>query len=290
MPLKKIFILYNANARTINLDQLKKTHSFLSSKLPTELIQTHSPEEAIKRAQELGQDPDHLIVPCGGDGTINTVLNGLPQNSTMGILPAGTANVIARELGIPLNIIEAAKLLLTGATKTIDLGEFNGQKFVFVAGIGFDATVADSVSSPLKKIIGKLAYHIETGKQFPFYVPPEISITIDNNVEVKGKYAIIANMRRYGGDLFFARNAKYDDGLLDLVLFEEWNLNLLLHSFNCARKNIPTSKPQIKHFTGKEFIIKINPSAKYQLDGETFSEETQATIRVLPESQRVVIP
>jgi YegS/Rv2252/BmrU family lipid kinase len=245
MPLKKIFILYNANARTINIDQLKKAHSFLASKLPTELIQTKSPKEAIEKAKKLGQTPDHLIVPCGGDGTINTVLNGLPQNSTMGILPAGTANVIARELGIPLNFKDAAKLLLTGATKKIDLGEFNGRKFIFVAGIGFDATVADSVSSPLKKLIGKLAYHVETGKQFPFYIPPDISIKIDNKPEVKGKYAIIANMRRYGGDLFFARNAKYDDGLLDLVLFEEWSLNLLLHSFNCARKNIPTSKPQI---------------------------------------------
>ncbi|HMM60356.1 MAG TPA: acylglycerol kinase family protein, partial [Candidatus Rifleibacterium sp.] len=106
--------LANAASRALNRAELAATAGHINRFLPCETIFTTSIENARETAQSLSADPACLVAACGGDGTIHTVINSVVPEAVTGIIPAGTANVIARELGIPVQMREAGKLLLTG--------------------------------------------------------------------------------------------------------------------------------------------------------------------------------
>jgi diacylglycerol kinase (ATP) len=272
MKPEKVFILANLKARGKSRNQLEEAIGLIQNHLPVELIYTTSAEDAKERAATLSQNADNIVVACGGDGTINSVIQNFSENGTLGIIPSGTANVIARELGIPLNFRDAAKNLLTAAVQKVDVGLCNGRRFLFVAGTGFDAQVAANVSPALKKFLGKFAYHIASFKELVTYSPPTLRIKFrDDRPEVKGQFVLIANMRRYGGDLFFAPAARHDDGKLDLIVLKKFNPSSLLKLFNFARRTAPFPSEVAEQFQAESFTINSDAECPYQLDGETFS-------------------
>jgi diacylglycerol kinase (ATP) len=121
--------------------------------LPVAVLNTERPDHATELAAEAG---DRLVVAAGGDGTVNEVLNGLSQEATLGILPLGTANVLARELGLPLEPEAACERILTGTAFRTDVGvatdgEGTERRFACMAGIGFDAEVVGEVGPRLKR-------------------------------------------------------------------------------------------------------------------------------------------
>jgi YegS/Rv2252/BmrU family lipid kinase len=289
MPLKKIFIFANPKARGRNPEALDKAIELLRKEVELELITANSLEESTSLAAKLGEDPDNLIVPCGGDGTINSIVYKLPPNAVMGILPSGTANVVARELGIPLNLREAAKNLLTGAKKTIDLGMINKEKFVFVAGLGFDALSASTISKRLKTMIGKSAYGVSAIKNFLTYRPPIITVKTNDKI-YEGRFCIIANMRRYGGELFWASKAKFDDGLLNMVLFKEWNTISLLKALISASQKKGVPDDIAFNLISHNFIINCSEQTPYQIDGEVFPSDQDFNVTIVPKALNIIIP
>ncbi len=279
MKPEKIAILANAASRTLKRAELEAASAHINKFLPCEIIYTSSIEHARTTAAELSARPEYLVAACGGDGTIHTVFNNLAEGAAMGIIPAGTANVIARELGIPLSMREAGKLLLTGAVQETDIGTCNGRKFIFVAGIGFDAQVAGSVSPLLKKIFGRYAYHINGVLQFLTYHPPTLRVTITGqSQEHTGQFAIIANMRRYGGELFFAPQARYDDGLLNMILVNDFSLKTMLSLLNFARGNGSFPSHGVTALTAPGFEIKSSFPVPFELDGEVFAATKEFSI------------
>ena len=129
--------------------------------IETEVLNTEYPDHATELATEVGKD--RLVIAAGGDGTINEVINGLHEEATLGILPLGTANVLARELDLPLNAEKACQRILVGEKSRMDLGlaiNHDGmeRRFTFVAGIGFDANVIYSVTPRLKRYFKALAF------------------------------------------------------------------------------------------------------------------------------------
>lgn len=290
MPLNKVIILANQNARGKSKEGVKLASEVLSSHIKTEVVFTQSIEQARDIASNSGRNHDNLIVACGGDGTVNEIANALPPEGVLGIIPAGTANVIARELGIPFSYKEAAKSLLTSAIKKIDLGVANGRKFLFVAGIGFDAHVAARVSSYLKSKLGRYAFHIAAAKELITYIPPIIKVSVDGKPFEYGQFAIFANMRRYGGDLFFARNASPDDGLLHMVLLRDLKVHTFLNLLTRAKRNVRIPQEYAIQMTGKKFFIETNIQAGCQLDGEVVGDNNSFSIEILPESLKMVIP
>src|ERR671916_2575321 len=119
-----------------------------SGGLSVEVMNTERPDHATELAAGAGE---RLVVAAGGDGTVNEVINGLSPGATLGILPLGTANVLARELGLPLNAEQACRRILEGNRSTIDIGvatnhDGEERRFACMAGLGFDAHVGRSVT------------------------------------------------------------------------------------------------------------------------------------------------
>ena len=208
MPLRKILIIANPQARGGNPDQIRALAAALEARVPTSIAWTQAPGHASELAHEAGADPDTLVAACGGDGSLFEALNGLPAQGVLGLLPNGTANVVARELGVPLQLSEAAKLLLSGTLRRLDVGLVGSRKFLMVAGFGFDAEVAGSIHPTCKRLLGQYAYHLEVVRRYLGYRPPTLRVSVDGAEPVTGCFALFANMRRYGGGLFFAPGAR----------------------------------------------------------------------------------
>ncbi len=290
MPLRKIALLVNPNSRGVTRPAIEATAAFLAEQIETSLIWTTGPGDATIQAARLGVDPDTLVTACGGDGTVNEVLNGLPPQGVLGLLPAGTANVIARELGIPLTLREAAKTLLTGVVRPFDTGRWNDRRFFMVAGCEFDAHVAASVPRLPKQWLGQYAYHLESLRRYPFYQPPAIRVEIDGKETVVGAFVLIANLRRYGGGLFFASGARPDDGLLDLVAFRKLSPPFVLKGLLGAwtRRGVGTDVAHRRR--GREFVLRAPRPIRAQLDGEVLAPVSEAHVTVEPASLRMVAP
>lgn len=184
------------------------------------ITRTRKRGDAIQLTRRYRKSHD-VIIACGGDGTINEVVNGLAGSSKpLGIIPLGTENVLARFLGIPSGIEEACARILRGRTWTIDLGKTNGRYFLLWTGIGFDAHVASKVELEplLKKFIGSIAYPLTAIKEAFSYEPARLTARIGKR-RYTGYYIIVSNCRYYGARIPMAYRAQLDDGLLDVCIF-----------------------------------------------------------------------
>jgi len=190
--------------------------------LTVEVLNTERPDHATELAAEAG---DRLVVAAGGDGTVNEVLNGLSQNATLGILPLGTANVFARELGLPLEPEAACERILTGTAFRTDVGvatdgEGTERRFACMAGIGFDAEVVGEVGPRLKRYLRSLAFPLVALKVYLRGGLPSFRIS-DGNTAHMARFAIVANGRYYGGEFETAEDASLASGGLEVVLVEK---------------------------------------------------------------------
>ena len=188
-----------------------------------EILPTRERNHAGLLAQELVRRPPDLLAICGGDGTVNEIATYVPQPPfPVALLPAGTANVLARELGLPLNPVKALKIALKRATRRIDLGNLGPEsrrRFLFVAGIGFDAYVVSKVRAGLKSKLGMAAYAIAILECLRSYSFPEFQVVVDNRTFVATS-CLACNSKKYGGGLLFLPDSDMSDGLLDILVLE----------------------------------------------------------------------
>ncbi|HEX3620226.1 MAG TPA: diacylglycerol kinase family protein, partial [Candidatus Udaeobacter sp.] len=167
-------------------------------------------EALARRAVE---DGFTRIIAAGGDGTVNQVANGLAgSNAALGLLPLGTVNVFAMELGLPLHDLELCWGIIEGAnTRRVDLPSANGKYFVQLAGVGLDAQVVKETSLAFKRSFGPLSYLISAA-QIAARQPPRLFIESDNAPVDEGSFVLIGNGRLYGGPFPFFKHAVIDDG------------------------------------------------------------------------------
>lgn len=241
---------------------------------------TTCPGDARRLAAEAVREEHEVVVAAGGDGTLNEVLNGLGDapngfaRTRLGVLPLGTVNVFARELGLPWNLKLAWDTIRHARERQIDLpyGEFEGnggrerRYFVQLAGAGLDAKAIELVNWPLKKKIGPLAY-VAAGFQALARAKPTIAAEGEND-RAEGQLVLIGNGRLYGGDFRIFPDASLNDGLLDVCVFPKVDLvalarcgpNLLL------RKALPASAAW--RFRTRTLSLTSSPPAPLELDGE----------------------
>jgi diacylglycerol kinase (ATP) len=164
-----------------------------------------------------------LVIAWGGDGTINETVTGLAFGQVpLGIIPAGSGNGFARELGVSLDPAQAFASALRATPRPCDVGEIEGRLFVCVAGIGLDAHVAHQFNAPGNVSRGFRGYIVITSRALFNYVPQRYRITSDVcTFETRAIVVTVANAGQFGNGARIAPNAKVDDGLLDLVTIEE---------------------------------------------------------------------
>jgi diacylglycerol kinase (ATP) len=189
--------------------------------LEVEVLNTERPDHATELAATAG---DRLIIAAGGDGTVNEVVNGLSRGATLGILPLGTANVLARELGLPLKPEDGCERILTGTGSRMDVGvatdeEGTQRRFTCMAGIGFDANVVREVTPRFKRYLRSLAFSLVALKAYFRGDLPKLHL-IDGDTIYVAQLAIIANGHYYGGDFKVAADTSLTSGKLEVVLIE----------------------------------------------------------------------
>jgi diacylglycerol kinase (ATP) len=249
--------------------------------------------DAEQYAREMEPGRFDAIIAVGGDGTINEVVNGLTLDGTpLGIIPLGTANVLARELKIPVNDLRGAcDLLRDGASAPIDVGECNGRRFTLMTGIGFDAEAVQDVLPNVKDLLGAPAY-VLAGLQALSELPQSLRYDItlpDRRLRMRGMMLVAANAASYAGPWRIAPLAQIDDGALDLCLFRESNKLAFLGQLVRVMLRRQLQDPRFVYLRATWMRVECQPPAAIQLDGDYFGG-TPAEIRVLPGALPVIRP
>lgn len=264
-------IIGNPNSgRAGDEDYLERFAKILrSGGMAVEVLNTEHPDHATELASLAGE---RLVVAAGGDGTVNEVLNGLSPAATLGVLPLGTANVLAREFGLPLDPAEACQRILQGERASVDFGvatndEGAERRFACMAGIGFDAKVIGAVTPRLKRYLRRLAFQVTAfkvlfGNRFP---PLEI---IHGDEVHTARFAIVANGQYYGGDYKVSGPGLLTSGEFETILVERVSDLLRPDVFAGIMARRPLNRAMMS-FTSTEVHARA-PGAEVpvQLDGE----------------------
>lgn len=185
------------------------------------------------RAAAGSDDPPALVLVGGGDGTLSAVADAMADTGlTLGILPLGTANDLARTLGLPFDPAAALEVALTGRRRSIDIGTIDGRGFFNVASIGLSVDVADALDSREKRRLGIGAYIPALFRVMTRHRRFRVRLTVDGrNVEMRAVMVAIGNGRHHGGGLTVSAGATIDDGMLDVYVIEpvsHWRMALML--------------------------------------------------------------
>jgi diacylglycerol kinase (ATP) len=259
-----------------------------SGGLEVEVSSTERPDHATELASLAG---DRLVVAAGGDGTINEVINGLNKDATLGILPLGTANVLARELGLPLAVERACERILGGERKKVDLGvatnrEGVERRFACMAGIGFDAKVVHAVTPRMKRYLRGLAFPIAA---FKVLFTEELSPVevIDGDGAHVARFVIVANAHHYGGDYRVSGPDLLTSGELEAVLVGRASILLRPDIFGRIMARRPLNR-SMESFRAKELSASAPGDVPVQLDGEVW-ESLPMSFRVEPRALEVIV-
>lgn len=240
---------------------------------------------------EAGAD---AVLAAGGDGTINEVLNGLTGTEVpLGILPAGTANVLAVEMKVGTRMVRAAEELADYVPHRIAAGKIeNGHQerhFLLMAGAGLDAMIVYSIDAQLKRSLGKVAYWI-SGFGHLGRPLPEFNVRVDGH-ESRCSFALASRVRNYGGDLTIARGASLLSEQFEVILFEgAHSLPYLKYMFGVLTGRLSGMKGiTIKRAQSLELDCAEKPGIYIQVDGE-YAGRLPAKLTIVRQAVTLLIP
>ncbi|MDE1171814.1 MAG: diacylglycerol kinase family lipid kinase [Verrucomicrobium sp.] len=260
-------IILNPAARGERAGQLEVKLRALAP--DADLKRTSASGDARLQAARAVEEGYRVIVAAGGDGTVNEVVNGIDgahDRVTLGILPVGTVNVFALELGIPNSLEKAWEVVRRGRERRIDLARANGHYFVQLAGIGFDAQVVEKNDWGMKKLLGPLSY-VLTAAQMMAQKPPRLTVRTET-VEHEGAFVLLGNGRYYGGRFSMFPEADMEDGLLDVCVFEQMNPLALARYLQGVATGTHTKMDDVRYFKAARLSVTAEETVPVEVDGE----------------------
>ena len=256
---------------------------------PVEVLLTERVGHARELAKSAVRRGARLVLAWGGDGTINEVASALAFDDVpLGIVPAGSGNGLARELGVALRPERAIADALQAVPKPMDLGEIDGHIFANMAGVGFDAHIASQFATATRR--GFIGYARLTLRAVSRYVPQHYRVTA-GGVETSHRAILvtIANSAQFGNNARIAPGARVDDGELDLVVMDERSrFTTLLHMprlFNGTVHRTPGCT--IRRI--REVTIESEQPMTYHVDGEPVTGGTKLRVRIHPGALMVAV-
>ena len=272
--------------------QLEETMDYLRDYgWKVQLKLTHAAGDAQVHAREAVAEKIDVVIAAGGDGTINEVIQELVGSETaLGVLPIGTANVWAREMGIPLDVAGASEILAYGRTRRIDVGTVNGRYFLLMVGIGFDGEVTRAVEKKKLKRLGVVGYLLTSFWLSFGYDSFQVNLKIgEQEVKTRALQIVIGNTQLYGGAVKFTWQAQCDDGLLDVCLVRKrskFRRIFILLDFLLRRKQ---RSQWVSYDKSATVEVQTRKPVAMQIDGDSIGN-TPATFTIAPRALKVIVP
>ena len=255
---------------------------------------TQRPGDATEIAARAAGNGTTDVIVAGGDGTINEAIQGLAgTNARLAIIPRGTGNVLARELGLPLDDEHALKIVAQGKSRQIYLGlaidETTNERrhFVLMAGIGLDASVVGRVQPKLKKRIGKAAFWVSGLSHLADWNPRPFILEI-NGDKYTSTFAAIGKAAKYGGDLSITPGARLDQPEFEICIIDTRSRLRYLHLLSQAMRNgMPRNTSEVQFVNAK--TVKAHGDAHVQIDGELIGH-LPMRFEIAPHSLEIIVP
>ena len=253
---------------------------------------THRSGDARSQAARAAAAGADVVVAYGGDGTVMEVAEGVAGTSAvLGVLPGGTANLMAHELGTAVGIEKAAQVIVDPASRRmpVDLGRANGKHYILRCGAGWGARQVAEATRELKDRWGTLAYFFGKVKAWGKSDVVSYVIEMDGVVHEFDAFTVsVVNAGNVGmGPLRLGRDISVSDGLLDLLVLRGKGVKAF-GQLGSAVAGMPTGT-EIEHVQGSRFRIEARPAQPVQLDGEIFGE-TPLDIEVVPAALTAIVP
>jgi len=217
------------------------------------------------------------------------VVNGIAGTHTaLGLLPLGTMNVFATELGLPIgNLRKCWDVIEHGHVKPVDLPRANDRHFVQLAGIGFDAQIVAATSFDFKKTLGPLSYII-SATQIASNKPPRLTVRGGGGTR-EGSFVLVGNGRYYGGPFVLFKEARIDDGLLDVLIFKNLGYLDIVRYFQAIMLGNHTALSDVEYFQTAQARVTSTDAVPVEADGDVIGT-LPVTFKVLPKALRVIVP
>jgi diacylglycerol kinase (ATP) len=291
----RLLVLLNAEAGRGNVDQIRegieKGLEETGARFDfVELTGNVHGRDLTAGARDAGYD---LVLVAGGDGTLADAAAGLVGRSVpLGIIPAGTGNIVAQNLGVPLSPREAARAAFFGTPEPYDVGRTDdGRIFLLGAGAGYDADLIRDADRELKRRFGPLAYIFAMFKNLNVkrsrYV---VELDGEERIHVHAKTVLVTNVSRTMGSLPLAPDARVDDGKLDVVIFTFAGFFQLLLLFVKALFGVLKQDPRVRFYQARSIRISTSRPIPVQVDGEAVERTTPLSVEVLPGALRIMRP
>jgi diacylglycerol kinase (ATP) len=290
---RRVLVIYNPAAGQWRKRRLRTTLAALKGLgCAVSLFATGKPGDAEQRAAALSSEHFDVVVAAGGDGTINEVANGLAAAGgappPLAIIPLGTANVLAQEIGLRGNPRSVARAIAHGAHMTVHLGQANGRYFLMMAGVGFDAHVVANVDLALKRRTGKIAYVLETLVQGLRYGFPPCHVTVDGKRH-KARSVVVCNGRHYGGPFVAAPKASLTEPAFEVCLLKKGGWRHVIRYGIALVLGRLSSLPDVQILTAHRLHIDGEPGLPVQGDGDIIAH-LPVEIGVAERTLELVIP
>lgn len=266
------------------------------------LVRSASQDQFTRKIREAVDNDLDVVLVAGGDGSINKAASELlGKRTALGVLPAGTANVWAQEVGLPvlswtnLNALEkSARMLVNGVIRTVDVGLCGGTPFLLWAGIGLDGFIVHHLEprSKLEKQFAELQYAANLAWYASRWEGMELEIWADGEC-IKGTYvlALVSNIGLYaGGYAQVSPGARIDDGVMELWLFSGDSLAEIVQHVWAVISGTHQKSTKVKGVQCREINISSSAELYLQVDGDPLPAGEEVQIAIQPESLRVLIP
>jgi len=261
--------------------------------IDAKLSPTQKAGDAKRMAGEFAKSGIDALVTVGGDGTVSEIVCGLNgADVPIAICPAGTANVLAHELGLPSSPDKIAEMVQKGRMRRIDAGKVNEQRFIVAVSAGVDAWVVHDLHNARKGPITMATYTGHIVHAMRTYRFPPIRVEIDGK-PLRGRigYVVVGNTHRYGGPLRIARRGKCDDGLLEITVARGKNLRTAMQYMAASVARMLPLLSGVKTYTGKHVTIRPEDDSEVpvQIDGDP-GGTLPVEIEIQPGAAAMLVP
>ncbi len=243
---------------------------------------TGEPGAARRQVAALDAGLDR-IVAAGGDGTLNEIVNGLRAPAAIPLvpMPLGTANMMARELGVPRAPAALADWIERGQPRRVDLGRIGDRRFLSLAGAGFDALVTETLRGSRRGALGYRGYALPILSAIARYREPRLRVAVDDAPPVACGFVVVSHIGNYGGIFRVTPDATPDSGALEVCRFHRASVPHLAGAVPFALAGALARLPGIDHARGRRIRIESDAPAPVQVDGD-YLGETPVTIELEP--------